>query len=113
MRTPTHGHPSRVLASTAAIVLGLVMAAPADAAITSRGAAARATYAAARQLSGAAPAAAVVGDQLIVAFTVGGDGGGSPPVLTPPSGWTRVNQIGQSSTALAVYRHVRSTGEAG
>jgi hypothetical protein len=94
-------------------VLAIVVPASAQGAISSRGPASRATYAAKsfRTLRVAAPNGARTGDVLVAAL-VFGRSSKSAPGLTPPPGWTLINRItGRSGNALAVYRHVFQAGE--
>jgi hypothetical protein len=94
-------------------VLAFVLPASAQGAISSRGPASRATYAAkwVRTLGVAAPRGARTGD-VLVAAVVFGRTSNSAPGLTAPPGWNLINRIGgRSGNALAVYRHVFQAGE--
>ena len=94
-------------------VLAFVVPASAQGAISSRGPASRATYAAkwVRTLRVTAPRGARMGD-VLVAAVVFGRSSNSAPRLTPPPGWNLITRItGRSGNALAVYRHVFQAGE--
>src|SRR3954454_9550117 len=70
--------------------LTLVVAAPARADVTSRGAAAQATYASesTRALTVGVPAGAQAGDVLVASLGYGITGAQTQPALSAPSGWT-------------------------
>jgi inosine-uridine nucleoside N-ribohydrolase len=94
-------------------LLAFVVPASAQGAISSRGPASRATYAAksVKTLRVKAPRGARTGDVLVAAL-VFGRSSKSAPGLTPPPGWNLINRIaGRSGNALAVYRHVFQAGE--
>src|SRR4051794_1038809 len=98
-----------------AITLMLTVAVPqARADVTSRGPAARATFASesARALTVGVPAGAQAGDVLVASLGFGITGGSRQPALSAPPGWTQVSRTEQgTSAALAVYVHVLAAGE--
>src|SRR4051794_17391883 len=98
-----------------AITLMLTVAVPqARADVTSRGPAARATFASesARALTVGVPAGAQAGDVLVASLGFGISGASRQPALSAPPGWTQVSRTEQgTSAALAVYVHVLAAGE--
>jgi purine nucleosidase len=104
----------RGLLPAAVLLVAMATAAPASAAITSRGAAAVSTYPSdsATTIAVSAPAGAQPGDVLVASIGFGRSSAKSQPALTAPDGWTLVLRTNQGSVgALAVYRHVYAAGE--
>src|SRR4051794_4224074 len=92
-----------------ALLLIALTAAPASAAITSRGAASVATYASesTTAIGVSAPAGAQPGDVLVASIGFGSSSAKSQPTLTAPAGWTLASRTNYGSVnALAVYTHV-------
>jgi len=96
------------------LLASLALAAPAQAAIVSRGAASSRAWPSesATALTLSVPSGAQAGDLLVAELGFGRSGASAQPSLTAPSGWTLVRRTDSGTEgALAVYRHRLAAGE--